>query len=70
MWLSDRIFLLLSKLSGRDIQKSEDVGTSVIECDNMNSLLDVRSESDAIAITSYEVLAQSLNKDNISMSCR
>jgi len=31
----------------------------------MNSLLDVGSESDAIAIASYEVLAQSLNKDNI-----
>ncbi len=65
MWLSDRIFSLLSKLSGRDIQKSEDLGTSVMECDNMSILLRIVSESDAVTITSYEILSQSVNKDDI-----
>lgn len=67
MWLSGRIFSLFSKLSGRDIQKSEDVGVGLIECDNMNMLLCMVSGSDAITLTSREILSQSPHKDQIHL---
>lgn len=67
MWLSGRIFALLSKLSGRDIHNVEDLKTGVIECDNMNILLNIASESDAITITSSEILSGSIHKDTIHL---
>lgn len=67
MWLSDRIFALLSRLSGTTIRKSEDLGTSIIECDNMSILLCIVTDSDAVTITSREILAHSVYKDQIHL---
>lgn len=65
MWLSERIFALFSKISGTIMQKSEDLGTSFIECDNMSILLTMVANSDAVSITSREILAGSIHKDRI-----
>ena len=67
MWLSHRIFALFSKLSGTTIQKREDLGTGCIECDNMNILLCLVRGSDAITITSREILSQSPYKEEICL---
>ena len=65
MWLSERIFTIFSKLSGAVIRKSEDLGAGLLECDNMNILLAMVSNSDAVSITSREILAGSVYKDRI-----
>ena len=67
MWLSERIFTLFSRLSGKDIQKNEDLVSGFIECDNMNILLRIVNNSDAITITSREILAESIHKENICL---
>lgn len=67
MWLSSRIFTLLGKLFGCDIQKSEELGTSIIECDNMDTLLCIVKGCDAITITSREILSSSVHKDQIHL---
>lgn len=65
MWLSDRIFALFSKLSGLDIQQTEDLGAGFIECNNANILLNTVIHSDAITATSKEILAGSVYRDHI-----
>ncbi len=65
MWLPDRFFELFGKLTGRTIQKNEEIGAGLIECDNLNLLLRVVSGSDAVTLTSREIVAQSLHKEQV-----
>jgi DNA-binding transcriptional LysR family regulator len=67
MWLSERIFTIFSKLSGKNIQKNEDLAAGYIECDNMNTLLCIVNGCDAVTMTSREILTGSGYKDKIHL---
>lgn len=67
MWLSERIYALLGTLTGTAIQKSEDLGAGLIECDNMNILLRIVCHSDAVTITSREIVAESSCRDRVHL---
>lgn len=67
MWTSEPVLALLSKLLGKRIRRLEDLGTGLIKCDNLHTLLRVVSSGDAFTITTREVFDKSVFKDSLRL---
>lgn len=65
MWMPDRIFTTLGKISGRPIQSSDDLDVNFIECNNLNTILSIVKWSDAITVVSREILSVSVHRESI-----
>ncbi|WP_272701267.1 LysR family transcriptional regulator [Desulfovibrio sp. Fe33] len=67
MWISAPGLELFSRLKGKDIGKLEEIGTGLIKCDNLHTLLRVVGNGDAVTVTSREVLDNIAFKDQLHL---
>lgn len=67
MWAPDRIFTLFGKLLGKKIRSLEEIGRGLLVCDNLNTLLQMVSASDAFTSTSRAIFEQCVYKDRLQL---
>jgi len=65
MWIPERAIKILGEIFENEGQRSEELVESLIQCDNLTTLLSVVSSSNAATLTTKEVLEKSNYRDQL-----